>query len=136
MKLLKNIILTLAVSLFGFSLIGAGNAGALSPSPVVASASKTAACAGLTELDNTQDCNNKGAGVTNIVAAAVKILSFIAGIAAIIMVLISGFKYITSGGDAGKVSSAKNTLIYALVGIAVAAVAQVLVHLTVRTAAG
>jgi hypothetical protein len=44
------------------------------------------------------------------------------------MILVSAFKYITSNGDATKIGSAKTTLIYALVGLAIAALAQALVH--------
>lgn len=69
-----------------------------------------------------------GSGIYDTVAAIVQILSFVVGIAAIIMIIISGFKYIVSGGDSAKVGSAKNTLIYALIGLIVAALAQVLVH--------
>jgi hypothetical protein len=66
--------------------------------------------------------------VVRTINRAVEILSIIVGIAAIIMVVISGFKYITSGGESSKVSSAKTTLIYALVGVAIAALAQILVR--------
>jgi uncharacterized membrane protein YuzA (DUF378 family) len=72
------------------------------------------------------DCS--GAGVNKTISTAVTILSIVVGAAAIIMVLVSGIKYISSGGDSAKVSSAKSTLIYALVGVAIAAVAQLLVH--------
>ena len=44
------------------------------------------------------------------------------------MIIISGFKYVTAGGDSAKVGSAKNTLIYALVGLVIAALAQFIVH--------
>ena len=67
-------------------------------------------------------------GVNNFISSIVNILSIIVGVAAVIVIILSGFKYITSGGDAAKVSSAKNTLIYALVGVAIAALAQFLVH--------
>jgi Type IV secretion system pilin len=73
------------------------------------------------------DCT--GDPVNNAVAAAVNILSTIVGIAAIIMILVSAFKYITSNGDSAKISSAKTTLIYALVGLAIAGLAETLVHL-------
>jgi hypothetical protein len=63
--------------------------------------------------------NCDGGGVTNAISAAVNILSLIVGVAAIIVIILSGFKYITSGGD---------TLVYALVGLVVAALAQLLVH--------
>ncbi len=78
--------------------------------------------------------NCSDTGITKTVEVVVEILSWVAGIAAIIMVIIAGFKYITSNGDAGKVGSAKTTLIYALVGIAIAALAQVLVHFVINSA--
>jgi hypothetical protein len=72
--------------------------------------------------------NCDDAGVEGAISAVIRILSLIAGIAAIIMVVYAGLKYITSGGDASKIGTAKNTLIYALVGVAIAALAQFLVH--------
>lgn len=78
------------------------------------------------------DCSD--AGVTGLLGGIVNILSIIIGAVSIIMILVSGFKYITSGGDSGKVGSAKNTLIYALIGIAVAVLAQALVNFAFTTA--
>lgn len=137
MSRIKLALLAFVLSLASTIIFSPGSIVALSAPGnyyIVSSASQDAACAGLKEIDNAQGCGTKGAGVDNIVAAAVTILSFVAGIAAIIMVVIAGFKYITSNGDAGKVSSAKTTLIYALIGIGIAAIAQVLVHFAVNTA--
>ena len=75
-----------------------------------------------------------GTGATGIFKLVVNVLSILAGALAVIMVIISGFKYITSAGDPNKVASAKNTLVYALVGIAVAALAQTLVHFVINKA--
>jgi hypothetical protein len=72
------------------------------------------------------DCS--GDGVDHVLQAAVTVLSFVIGAAAVIMIIVSGFRYITSGGDSNKVSGAKSTLIYALVGVFIAAIAQLLVH--------
>src|SRR5437868_2347258 len=41
----------------------------------------------------------------------VNIFSLIIGIIAIIMIIVGGFRYITSGGSSDKIGSAKNTLI-------------------------
>lgn len=71
--------------------------------------------------------NCSGAKVGDVANTVVNILSIIVGIAAIIMIIISGLKYVTSGGDANKVGSAKTTLIYALVGLAIAISAKFLV---------
>jgi hypothetical protein len=50
------------------------------------------------------------------------------------MIIIAGFKYITSGGDTNKVASAKSTLTYAIIGIVVVALAQLIVHFVIKTA--
>jgi hypothetical protein len=68
----------------------------------------------------------------------VNIFSIIVGAASIIMIIYGGFRYITSGGSTEKVGSAKNTIIYAIVGLIIVALAQALVHfvLSRATAAG
>ena len=104
----------------------------------VASLSKQAACDGLNQVDSgtASDCSNlgtNGSGVTSLVGAIVKILSIVVGIVAVIMIIISAMRFMTSGGDSGKVAAAKNALIYALIGVAVAALAQFLVHFVFNT---
>ena len=44
------------------------------------------------------------------------------------MIIVGGIRYITSGGDSGNISSAKNTIIYAVIGLIIVALAQILVH--------
>jgi hypothetical protein len=70
----------------------------------------------------TSDAINKL--ITNII----NILSFIVGIIAVIMIIIGGIKYITSGGDSGSVTGAKNTVLYAVIGLVIVALAQVMGH--------
>lgn len=86
------------------------------------------ACDGLTQIDASHDCQSGDSTIGNIIKAAVSILSYVIGAVAIVMVIIAGLKYSVSAGDSGRISSAKNTLVYALIGLAVAALAQILVH--------
>jgi len=102
--------------------------------PASFSASKCDACQGLTQIDTSQDCTNGGSGVTSVIKAVVNILSYIVGAVAVIMVIIAGLKYVTSAGDSNSISSAKSTLIYALVGLAIAALAQIMVHFVLTSA--
>jgi hypothetical protein len=44
------------------------------------------------------------------------------------MIILGGFKYITSGGDTGNVTGAKNTILYAIVGLVIVALAQIIVR--------
>ena len=48
------------------------------------------------------------------------------------MVVVGGLKYITANGSSGALASARNTVIYALVGLVIVAIAQVLVHFVIR----
>jgi len=65
--------------------------------------------------------------LTRILNRIIDILSIIVGIISVIMIIVAGFRFITSGGDSGQISSAKNTLIYAIVGLIIVALAQIIV---------
>jgi hypothetical protein len=75
----------------------------------------------------TNSTTNPLFGPDGILTVAIKIISVIAGIIAIIMLVINGFKFVVSGGDPQSVASARNGVIYALVGLAVCVLAQLLV---------
>lgn len=51
------------------------------------------------------------------------ILLFIVGAVAVIMLIFGGIRYIVSGGDQNNVTAAKNTILYAIIGIIVALLA-------------
>lgn len=48
------------------------------------------------------------------------ILIFLVGAVSVIMLIIGGFRYVISGGDSNAVEGAKNTILYAIIGIVVA----------------
>lgn len=50
---------------------------------------------------------------------ALNLTYFIAGVVAVIIIIIAGLLYVTSSGDPGKVTKAKNTLLYAVVGLVI-----------------
>jgi hypothetical protein len=58
----------------------------------------------------------------------VNILLFIIGAIAVIMLIIGGIRYVTSGGDQNHVTAAKNTILYAIIGIVVAVLAFAVVN--------
>jgi len=64
----------------------------------------------------------------------INVFSVIVGVVAVIMIIWGGFKYITSGGDSNKVSGAKNTIIYAIIGLIVVALSQFIVQFVLAKA--
>lgn len=61
------------------------------------------------------------------------VLLFIVGAIAVIMIVIGGLRYVISGGDSSQVQAAKNTILYALVGVIVAILAYAAVNFVVSS---
>jgi hypothetical protein len=104
----------------------------LTPAMALAATPKSQVCSG---AGLGADCTTGGTNVPTIVTRAIQLFSVILGLVAVVMVLIAGLKYMTSNGDAGQVASAKNTLMYAIIGIIVAALAQAIVKYVIKNTA-
>jgi uncharacterized protein YacL len=65
-------------------------------------------------------CNLTGDNIGAIVGAVVTFLLVIAVLIALFFLILGGIRWITSGGDKGKVESARNTIIAAIIGLVIA----------------
>lgn len=88
-------------------------------------------CSGANLSTNPSDCAGSTAeannSVNNIIKTVINIFSLVVGVVAVIMIIIGGLRYITSGGDSGNVTNAKNTILYAIIGLVIVALAQIIV---------
>ena len=82
--------------------------------------------------DNSAAANTK---IDSIIKTVINIFSLVVGVVAVIMIIIGGLKYITSGGDSGNITGAKNTILYAIIGLVVVALAQFIVNFVLGKAA-
>jgi uncharacterized membrane protein YidH (DUF202 family) len=135
MTRIKRILFTLAASL-----------GLLVPAsvPAIVSAEtdvniRQGLCAGAS-FDPNSNCvaqaDTAGTNLQTYITTAINIFSIVVGIIAVIMIIIGGVKYITSGGDAGNVTGAKNTILYAIIGLVVVALSQIIVQFVLGSFAG
>ncbi|HUD06391.1 MAG TPA: hypothetical protein VMR34_00740 [Candidatus Saccharimonadales bacterium] len=128
---LKIFLVAAAVSVLSF--IG------LSPSVAHAStftsSSGQTICQGVGEIDSSGNCDAAGgtSDLSKIIGTVLNILSLVVGIAAVVMIIVAGLRYILSGGESQNVNNAKNTLIYAVVGLVVVALAQIIVHFVINS---
>lgn len=65
--------------------------------------------------------------VAKIIGSAARIIAIFVGVVAVIAIILGGFWYITSGGDSGKITKARTTILYALVGVVVTTLASAIV---------
>lgn len=131
---LKAIFIT---GLLSFSTVGAP----LIPATVAVAQNNTekGLCQG-SQLDLNANCDQGVASdasknnINTLVTTAINIFSWVIGIISVVMIMVGGVKYITSQGSSDDVTTAKNTILYAIIGLIIVALAQVIVRFVLGTA--
>lgn len=78
--------------------------------------------------DNTHTCTNGSRTVLGTIQQITDVLVFIVSAVSVVMIIVGGFRYTISGGDQSALTSAKNTILYAIIGLVVAIMAYAIVH--------
>ena len=106
--------------------------------PTVALAVTPAASAEGDYTLNSGVTSAKGDGVNDttsdpqaLVKQFVNIFLFAVGALSVIMLIWGGIRYTTSAGDSNKVQAAKNTVLYAIVGLVIAILAYAIVNMVI-----
>lgn len=71
-------------------------------------------------------------GPSGALTTVINILSLVVGVIAAIVIVIAGIRYALSGGDSQKVTNSRSTIIYAIVAIVIAAIAQAIVAFVLK----
>lgn len=110
---------------FGVIAVPAAPAGAIN-------VFKDTACTEGTK-DTTLCAGTKDGGdtINPLIQSIVNVLLFAIGTVSVIMIIVGGIRYTTSNGDASKVTSAKNTILYSVIGLVVALLAFGIVNFVV-----
>lgn len=92
----------------------------------------------LTTADAIQCGANEGAGVpgganpgtklNTTIGNIVNLISVVVGIAAVVMIMVGGARFVSSGGKEDSIKAAKSTVVYALIGLIIVALAQIIVR--------
>ena len=61
---------------------------------------------------------------------------YVVGIVSVIMLIYGGLRYVTSGGDSKKVTDAKNTILYAIIGLIISILAFSIVNFVINAVTG
>ena len=129
-------LLACLVALAGFAIISLANAPAAAAVDVARSV-RSGACLeappGFSDtITTTTDCDEgSGKGLQAVITTALNVLTWITGVAAVFVLIIAGFRYVVSGGSSSGVTGAKNMIIYALIGVVIAMLAQIIVRFVV-----
>ena len=118
--LLPVLVLGFAVAVPATALLG--------DTPVYAQDATDAVQEGLTAAGGDDQSNTD---LKKVFQTIVNTLLFIAGAVAVIMIILGGFRYMTSNGDQADVKAAKDTILYSVVGLVVAIISFALVQFVI-----
>lgn len=81
-------------------------------------------------MNNVANAGNldKNANVETTINNVINIFLYVVGVLAVVMIIVGGVQYTTSAGDQAKVTKAKNTILYGIIGLAVAVLAYAIVN--------
>ena len=83
------------------------------------------------EAAKCDECPSDLFGDTGAFRQITNTILYIVGVIAVIMLIIGGIKYVISGGDSKKVTDAKNTVLYAIIGLVIAVLAFAIVNFVI-----
>lgn len=82
-------------------------------------------------------CKGKGESLSEgFVKPTINIILWVVGVAAVIVIIVAGLKYVTSSGNPSAISSAKTTILYAVIGLVIAITAYAIVNFVLKSFGG
>ena len=82
------------------------------------------------------ECNlpaeQSGDGLMNRVSNIISVVLGVLGLVAVVVIIIGGISFITSQGDSSKVTKARNTILYGVVGLVIALLAYAIVNFVLK----
>lgn len=107
---------------------------AVAPVEVSAANPLSSSCANAPAGDPVCASNNSGQqlfGANSFWTNIVNTMIFIVGTVSVLMIVVGGLRYVLSGGDSSATTSAKNTILYAIIGVVVALMAYAIINFVV-----
>lgn len=130
-SLLKKITLALSAVVLSAGLLFAAAV------PAYAQDCSTGVGKGVAWTSEDGSCADDGEGensLSSVIRRIINIFSIVVGAVSVIMVIIGGFRYVVSNGDSNGVSGAKNTILYAIIGLVIVLFAQIIVRFVLTQA--
>lgn len=83
------------------------------------------------EIKEASGCGGSTKQLDDVVQSILNGVVAVAGTVAVIFIVVGGFNYMTSAGDANKVTKARNTIMYACIGLAICALSFIIVNFVI-----
>lgn len=124
MKIVEKI----KMAMMGLSAVVTLGAAAVVAPSVYADTSTNSAAGTYTDSQTTTKATGRNDDLMTVLTTIINVALGVIGFVAVVMIIMGGVQYTTSSGDAAKVTKAKNTILYGIVGLVVALLAFAIVN--------
>ena len=124
MKKISKIILAIVISAFGLIF--------LANSVPTYAATDVCNSNAPQEVKDAAGCSGNANQLPSFITNILNAIIFVAGLVAVVFVVIGGINYITSAGDSTKVKKAKETILYAVIGLVITALSFAIVNFAIN----
>ena len=125
--MMKRYVLTILTGIFTIGF------GIMTVTTLVSALGEGGAPAGINAARGDNTPSNLLNGETSIIRRGINLMLYGIGVLSVIMLIFGGFRYIVSGGQKEKVTAAKNTILYAIIGLLVAVFAYAIINFVIMT---
>ena len=132
MKLRLKLFCNSLTFIAAFLMLSTASVGA-SAAPAANNPAVNEACVGV-GLTSGNGCTDNGIQLSTTLGVIINIFSAIVGLVAVIMIIVAGLQFITANANPQNIAKARSSLLYAIVGLVVVVLAQVIVHFVINQA--
>ena len=123
MKRIYTAIIGVFVSI---SVLGALAGGVMAIDPL------KAGCAAKPDSEICAQTKSSGADIPTTIQNIIQLLLFVLGVICVIVIIVAGIQYAVAAGDSNQITRAKNSILYAIVGLVIALLAYAIVGFVVQ----
>ena len=131
-KIVISLALALTAPLLAVQLTAAMPLSTSLPQYAIVADSKSDVCTGIGLAGSGGTCGDQGVQLGSVIKTALNIFSVVIGLLAVVMIMVAGLRFITAGGESGKVAGARSAILYAIIGLVIVVFAQAVVFFVLK----
>lgn len=126
----KLILSTIAAVL---TVLGLGGIATMSPAYAIKCVDSTGAVIDASDISECYGQTDQETDLMGTLSTIINVIIGVVGFIAVVMIIIGGIGFVTSQGDAARVTKARNTILYGVVGLVVAILAYAIVNFVLKS---
>lgn len=131
---MKKLILSVVAA--ALTVLGLGSVATMAPAAAFKCVNSAGAIIDATDMSQCAGGTDSKTDLMGTLTTVINVVLAVVGFVAVIMIIMGGISFITSQGDSSKVTKARNTILYGVIGLVVALLAFAIVNFVLSNVFG